>query len=182
MAYLKSCTLPPGSLPAKLLTLALLASLPLLSGCLSMSTIQATQTSMPAPQHDFVERIERASITRSNTLLICFEARLNNSSKSARYTVIVPMSDIHSSATALGLNCSNRPVLGSYWVKRAEIAAGWEIPPTQYGTPVFVGPPIPAGADCDELIRDSRPLSGTERTIFVVAEPTNRLLKNPFLT
>ncbi len=149
---------------------AVLACLPLLSGCFTANTIEAIKNPSSTLRPDFIERLDHAAITPGSNLLICVEARLTNSPKSGQYTMIVPLSEIRSAPTLVFGNDTNQPARGNYEIKRTEIFSGWQIASETGNTPVFVGPPIAAGAHGDELLNESRPLPGTERTIFPLAE------------
>ncbi len=88
----------------KLMTrFALIALLPLLSGCLSTGIIQAANRHVvKTPLYDSVDRIEKAATTEDDQLCIFFEKDFTNSNRS-RFTLLIPLEQIRSDAKMHGL-------------------------------------------------------------------------------
>jgi len=150
-------------------------------GCITSNTLHAIKYHTTKELHDYVDRVERASLTQSNQLLICFEGRLTNSARSGHYTMIVPLSNLKVIPYRTRANETNASFCWSeVQVKRNEIAEGW-LAKEPGGDPemsVPIGLPFLDGWFTNHLEKAStlKPLAGADRTVFqVLFEGTNAM-------
>lgn len=163
-----------------------LAVVPLLSGCLTGFAVGGQE---PKFGHDYVDKLDKAALTKSNLLLIFFEGRLADSPRRGPYTIIVPLSEakiLPHGKTAVDTN-----VLFTYGlsvVQRKGIVEGWigNGGPTVANKPVPIGAPIVAELHKDLLgqygtffnERDNYKLiPGAERTLFAVTHARTNWVK-----
>jgi len=82
---------------------ALIALLPLLSGCLSTGITQAANKHVVKTLlYDSVDRIEKAAITADDRLCVFFEKDFTNSVRS-RFTLLIPLEQIRTNSNVNGL-------------------------------------------------------------------------------
>lgn len=142
----------------------------LLSGCMTSLTVQAISAPKTEPLHDYIDRIERASVTENNDLVILVEARLSNSTHSDRYTMVVPLTQIAVGhyLVLYGHTATNDPPMGWCRLDRSRIVPGWEARESAGLRPVSIGPPVLYEAD--EWVRECKVRPDAERMLFRVVE------------
>jgi hypothetical protein len=179
---------PPGIRPFKQvfwLAVLGLAVVPLLSGCL---TGYAVGRQEPKFGHDYVDKVEKASITENNDLLIFFEGRPADSPRRGPYTIIVPLSEVKNVSLRTAGNTNVLLTIGSSVVQRKGIVEGW----IANGGPIVANKPVPIGAPIvAELHKDRlgeygtffderdnyKLIPGAERTLFQVTHATTNWVK-----
>lgn len=158
----------------------MLAILPFLSGCLTSLTMDSANTRTFKTLPDAVDRIEKASITRDNELLIFIEARMTNSPQRGQYTLAVPLSGIKVSTDHYPLGSTNIINYGSLRLPRNRVLEGWA---AKEGAAVGqksvpVGPPIvlPEGGNLWSDVGKYKVLPGADQTIYQITDlrSTNR--------
>lgn len=118
----------------------LLVLSPLLSGCFTIRETTRSSSSY-AVLPDFVDRLEKASVTESNQLLIFIEGRLANSPHRDRHTITVPLSEVRIGKESYdGVTNS----VGYIYLPRSVISRGWNAKQSTNVDckPVFIGPPV----------------------------------------
>jgi hypothetical protein len=153
----------------------------LFSGCITSNTLHAIKYNTTKELPDYIDRVERASLTDSNQLLICFEGRLTNALRSGHYTMVVRLSDLKVRPYRRKATETNTPFCWSeIQVKRTEIVDGWPAkgPAGDAEMPVPVGPPFLDGWFTNRLEKAGtlKPVPGADRTVFqVLFEGTNAM-------
>src|SRR6266478_2357580 len=152
----------------------LLAILPFLSGCITSLTMDSANTRTFKTLPDAVDRIEKASITRENELLIFIEARMTNSPQRGQYTLIVPLAGIKVSTNQYPSDSTNLIIVGSLRLPRNRVLEGWAakegLSENQKAVPV--GPPIilPEGGNLWSGVGKYKVLPGADQTIYQITE------------
>jgi hypothetical protein len=180
---------PPGMKPFKqvfwLAVLGLTVA-PLLSGCLTGFAVGRQE---PKFGHDYADKLEKASITENNDLLIFFEGRVADSPRRGPYTIIVPLSEakmIPHSKTAVDTNVLFK--YGLSVVERKGIVEGWigNGGPPVANKPIPIGAPIVTKLHKDLFLEHStffnerdnyKLIPGAERTLFQVTDARTNLVK-----
>src|SRR5882672_5876001 len=103
----------------------LLAILPLLSGCITSLTMDSANTRTFKTLPDSVDRIDQASITGDNNLLVFIEARMTNSPQRGQYTLIVPLAGINTGTNHYPSDSTNVIIVGSLKLPRNRVLEGW---------------------------------------------------------
>ncbi len=158
----------------------LLAILPLLSGCITSLTVNSANTRTFKTLPDAVDRIEQATITKDNNLLIFVEARMTNSVQRGEYTLVVPLTGIRASTNHYPLDSTNVMVVGSLKLPRNRVLEGWAAKEglAEGQKAVSVGSPIivPDGGNLWSDVSKYKVLPGAEQTIYQVTDlkSTNR--------
>src|SRR6266478_7446710 len=158
----------------------LLAILPFLSGCITSLTMDSANTRTFKTLPDAVDRIEKASITRNNELLILVEARLTNSLQPGQYTLAVPLTEIKANTDHYPLGTTNIIKYGSLRLPRSRVLGGWATSEAaaEGQKAVPVGPPIiiSEGNNVWSDVGRYKVLPGADQTIYQITDlrPTNR--------
>jgi hypothetical protein len=158
----------------------LLAILPFLSGCITSLTMDSANTRTFKTLPDAVDRIEQASITRDNNLLIFIEARMTNSVQRGQYTLIVPLAGIQANTTRYPSDSTNMINVGSLKLPRNRVLDGWAAKEGATGDwkAVPIGAPIvmPEGGNLWSDVSKYKVLPGADRTIYQITDlrSTNR--------
>jgi hypothetical protein len=158
----------------------LLAILPFLSGCITSLTMDSANTRTFKTLPDAVDRVEQASITRDNNLLVFIEARMTNSPQRGQYTLIVPLAGIKVNTDHYPLDSTNIINYGTLKLPRNRVLGGWAAKEGATGDwkAVSVGPPIvlPEGGNIWSDVSKYKVLPGADRTIYQITDlkTTNR--------
>jgi len=158
----------------------LLAVLPFLSGCITSLTMDSANTRTFKTLPDAVDRVEQASITGDNNLLIFIEARMTNSSERGQYTLVVPLAGIQANTTRYPSDSTNMIIVGSLKLPRNRVLGGWAAKEGATGDwkAVSVGPPIvmPESGNLWSVVSKYKVLPGADRTIYQITDlkTTNR--------
>src|SRR5262245_404868 len=144
----------------------------LFAGSITTNTLDAIKYDTSKELPDYIDRVERASLTRTNQLLICFEGRLTNSPRNGHYTMVVPLSNLQVRPYRKARTETNAPFSWSeIEAKRTEIVDGWPAKGSSDAElPVPVGPPFLDGWLTNHLEKAGtlRPVPGSDRTVFQV--------------
>ena len=144
-----------------------LAGLLALPGCITSNTLQAIKYPEAKPAPDFIDKVERASVTEGKELLICVEARLSNSRQRCRCTLVVPLAKVVDWPESF--DDTNGVVMGECDVPRGGIVGGFTTVPGEGVRSVSVGNPI--ADDFKQFVAHSRAVPAGERTLLPVVPP-----------
>ena len=122
----------------------LLTILPLLSGCITSSALDAAKGQTSRPVHDKVYHVERAIVSTNQQLVVYLEGCLTNSSQRTRFTVSVSLDQIRKANTYV-FSATDKDTYGLLYASRASIHAGWlpQESSTDNAVTVPLGLPIP---------------------------------------
>jgi hypothetical protein len=93
--------------------------LPLLTGCVTNKALTAAKQPASHPLLDRIDHVEKV-VVKHDTLLMLLDGRLTNSSKRAKFTLTVPLTNIEMHAAT-----GPFPAYGRLKVSRDVIRAGW---------------------------------------------------------
>ena len=159
----------------------ILSILPLLSGCITSSTIDAAKAPATNPVPDKVYHVEKAVISKGQQMVIYLEGCLTNSSQRSRFTVSVSLEQIRTKAETWNMLATNK-TFALLKVSRSAIRTGWipEESSVENLETIPVGAPIPTPIDIPgrnyygfALAEYAKLLPNTTQTLYPVIEQRN---------